>query len=141
MTKQDKVCFDTLERIRDGKQAHANKIYVVTSGSYSDYHIEAVFSTEDLAEQYKSESGAEDIEEWVLDLSHSEWVVTVVRMTKAGKVLQTWQRYDSQQRSLCPIFDRNSNIVCFSRTRDTKAAIKATNEKRAQAIALDMWDK
>lgn len=28
------------------------KIFVITEGSYSDYHIEALFSTEELAKQY-----------------------------------------------------------------------------------------
>lgn len=44
------------------------KIYLVTSGSYSDYRIEAVFSTYDLAEKYKHEFGLRnDIEEFELD--------------------------------------------------------------------------
>ena len=29
------------------------KVYIVTDGSYSDYHIEAVFSSKDEAEEYK----------------------------------------------------------------------------------------
>lgn len=34
-----------------------NKIYIVTSGEYSDYHIDAVFSTEELAVDYIQQHG------------------------------------------------------------------------------------
>ncbi len=48
-------------------------IYVVTSGSYSDYGIRAIFSTKEKAEHYVSLSKETDpdephgIEEWTLD--------------------------------------------------------------------------
>ena len=47
--------------------------YVVTSGCYSDYHIDAVFSTKELAESYVAEcdscsySDGADVEEFVID--------------------------------------------------------------------------
>lgn len=45
-----------------------NKVYVVTSGEYSDYSIEAVFSTVGLAESYIQQNGTEfRIEEYNLD--------------------------------------------------------------------------
>ena len=44
------------------------KIYIVTSGEYSDYSIEAVFSTVALAEYYIQQNGTEcRIEEYNLD--------------------------------------------------------------------------
>ena len=47
-------------------------VYIVTSGSYSDYSINAVFSTEALADQYVAvhQTGPYDrldVEEWTLD--------------------------------------------------------------------------
>lgn len=42
------------------------KVYVVTSGSYSDYGIETICSTRELAEMYCEAVGG-DIEEWHLD--------------------------------------------------------------------------
>lgn len=45
-----------------------NKIYIVTSGEYSDYHIDAVFSTKGLAEDYIQQNGTDyRIEEYNLD--------------------------------------------------------------------------
>lgn len=44
------------------------KIYIVTSGCYSDYHIEAVFTTQDKANDYVQQHGTDcDIEEYELD--------------------------------------------------------------------------
>lgn len=44
-----------------------NKVFVVTAGSYSDYHIVGVFSTKKLAEEYRYKLGADDVEEYELD--------------------------------------------------------------------------
>lgn len=47
-------------------------VYVVTSGSYSDYHIEHIFETREVAEAYKAATTSDDdyndtdIEEWPL---------------------------------------------------------------------------
>lgn len=42
--------------------------YIVTSGSYSDYGINAVFTTEALADEYcKQMGGVFDVEEWQMD--------------------------------------------------------------------------
>ena len=49
-------------------------VYVVTSGEYSDYRIDAIFSTRERAEAYLSQlkgaecsSGYEQIAEWAVD--------------------------------------------------------------------------
>lgn len=63
-----------------------SKVYVVTDGEYSDYHIEACFSTEKKAQEYirnaKKVNGNyyyPDIEEWELD-SNSD-IVDVIYLT------------------------------------------------------------
>lgn len=63
-----------------------SKIYVVTDGEYSDYHIEACFSTKKKAQQYiknaKKVQGKyydPDIEEW--DLDSSSDIVDVIYLT------------------------------------------------------------
>ena len=44
------------------------KIYIVTSGEYSDYHIDAVFSTKELADDYIQQNGIDyEIEEYNID--------------------------------------------------------------------------
>jgi hypothetical protein len=42
------------------------KIFIVTSGEYSDYHIEGVFSTKKLAEEFAAK-GSGNVEEYDLD--------------------------------------------------------------------------
>lgn len=45
------------------------KVYIVTSGEYSDYHIDRVFSTKEKAQEYVDHIGSDwrDIEEYNLD--------------------------------------------------------------------------
>lgn len=43
-----------------------NKVYIMTSGEYSDYHIDAVFSDKELANKIATEQGCM-IEEWNID--------------------------------------------------------------------------
>ena len=43
-----------------------DKVWVATSGSYSDYHIVAVFADERTAKAFVDGGGAEDAEEWEL---------------------------------------------------------------------------
>lgn len=58
-----------------------NKVYVVTSGEYSDYSIEAVFSTVGLAESYIQQNGTEfRIEEYNIDEE-------VVKETKLWRIV------------------------------------------------------
>lgn len=52
-----------------------DKVWIVTEGSYSDYHIVAVFSSEEKAKEYVETYGEEDsyslgdvIEEWDVDV-------------------------------------------------------------------------
>lgn len=62
-----------------------SKVYIVTSGEYSDYHIDACFSTKQKAQEYiknvektKEFWGKPSIEEW--DLDGSVDVVDVVKI-------------------------------------------------------------
>lgn len=63
-----------------------SKVYIVTDGEYSDYHIESCFSTKKKAQEYiknsKKVNGSiyyPDIEEWELD-SNSD-IVDVIYLT------------------------------------------------------------
>lgn len=46
------------------------KVYLVTSGEYSDYHVDAVFSTKEKAEEYIDVKGTDySIEEYDVDIA------------------------------------------------------------------------
>lgn len=59
------------------------KVYIVTSGEYSDYHIDAVFSTIEKAEEYVDAQGSDyRVEEYPVDdaevkKNESIWLVSV----------------------------------------------------------------
>lgn len=59
------------------------KVYIVTSGIFDDYRIEAVFSTENKAEEYVQQHGTDyNIAEWLIDEEDTSkkdklWEITV----------------------------------------------------------------
>jgi hypothetical protein len=126
-------------------------IYIVTSGEYSDYSIEAVFSTRADAELYLKQPGFSEyayptIEEWEMDsLSkslHARYVNYFVRMAKDGETLETWTKPLDQ-----PIFKRqygfdiSNNLIMDINATSKEHAIKIANETRTQIIANNSWGK
>jgi len=102
------------------------KVYIVTEGVYSDYHIEAVFSSKAEAEEYIDKLKELDycysepqIEEWFIDVPKSKWVLTFVRMSKDGNC-ETWQEISSNGKQGFYCYDMNDN-------------------KRSAIISLNIW--
>lgn len=80
-----------------GRSTTDAKAYIVTSGSYSEYHIEAVFSTAELAEEYVARVNGPDewsdrrVEEWDMDEPREAWPgCWKVGIDETGKVLYAW---------------------------------------------------
>lgn len=48
------------------------KVYVVTSGFYSDYHIDAIFTNEDMANMYANLDSDRNVEEYETDIESIE---------------------------------------------------------------------
>lgn len=125
------------------------KVYIVTSGVYSDYGIEAVFSSVEKAQAFidkgkkKGEYGSEyndaHIEEYELDRPEEDWCTITVRMGKDGDVKEWYFNYNGESGFLC--FDINKNLVWGVKTDDETRAIKVVNEKRIQILAQDLWNK
>lgn len=136
------------------------KIYVVTTGSYSDYSINSMFSTRELAEQYtKGIYEANDVEEYELDEFKEQmrdgfcwWLVI---MLKDGSVYRSepsgWEKpsYVKDGESIHVGFIDYSflgfhmvtgvvlEVYCKSDTKER--AIKITNEIRTRLIAMNEW--
>lgn len=128
------------------------KIYLVTSGTYSDYGIDAVFTTRELAQAFidsfeKSFYIEIRIEERILNPKEKEirkgFKAYFVRMTKKGQVKDCYH----SKSSYCFVegktfsFDIDDNLYCHVFAKDDKHAIKIVNEKRGQLIALDRWGR
>jgi hypothetical protein len=129
------------------------KIFVVTSGCYSDYGINAVFSTRELAEEFikdfPSRYGDENIiEEYPLDLKLPQPKGNrqgfYIMMLKDGNC-----EYVRKENSFHKEFFTGEisygydnswmNIYVFA--NDEQHAIKIANEKRGELIAMDLWGK
>jgi hypothetical protein len=132
-------------------------IYAVNSGSYSDYSIDALFSSKELAEDYMAkvkDGDYNDIEEFQLDPPDADFIkrgysVWSVHMLKDGTTERITHGTDSYdignagshiiwKRSTAPAY-RGKGVLdilisdVWAKTE--KHAIKIVNEKRAQMIA------
>jgi hypothetical protein len=125
-------------------------IYVVTTGEYSDYRLDSMYTKRELAQKYidKFHSCLEepvDIVEWTLDemkqTINSNYNIFDVVMKKDGEV----EKVEIDNMKLEEFkaddiwFDGLDNIHCKVKAKSEKHAIKIVNEKRAQLIALNKW--
>jgi hypothetical protein len=143
------------------------KIYAVSSGDYSDYRVNALFSSKKLAEEFIEVMQKDNlyggdyygIEEYELDpptvdLIKRGYSVWSVLMLQDGTVERTHKtdndKYDVSNAGFCRIWERTKapafkgkgipdalNMKVWAKTE--QAAIKIVNEKRAQMIAMGEW--
>ena len=125
-------------------------IYVVTSGSYSDYGINAVFDDEQLAKDFiamfkKGSYIDMQIEEWELNPEEenirAKRKLYFLRMNKEG--IASDISIEGSSFSIDYIntiqFDNKKNLMVRCFADDEKHAIKIANEKRVQVIANNKW--
>ena len=126
-------------------------MYVVTSGEYSDYGIDAIFSSKELAQKFidsfedRSYSRFNGIEEYPLDPFERElkegYKPYFLRMDKEGNASDI-QIEDSAYGFEDPYengFDVNNGMYIHCYAKDETHAIKICNEKRVQIIESDKW--
>lgn len=137
------------------------KVYVVTSGCYSDYSIEAIFSTKENAQLYidkpsRQSSYYNDIEEFALDeyvnIYKRGYNIYEVEIYKDGEVLKVALIADNvkdiyihsvlkakQEDTFKPPSQRMRSVEIVMnvrvQARDESHAIKIANEKRVMLIA------
>lgn len=123
-----------------------SQIYLVVTGHYSSFSVDAAFSTRRKAKLYADKLNKHDVDAdarlrlFDIDTPPEEWFYTSVRMTKEGNTLETWVSKASHYWEKNDyIFDFDGNIVVFVKTEDEKTAIKAANERRTQLLALNQW--
>lgn len=115
------------------------KIYIVTSGVYSDYCIDAVFSTEEKAEEYIQQHGnGFNIEEYELDTNVEKktqlWLITFKE--DGGDVGASVQNYNNESRVdtcfISPSWRGNDIYIFFYVNADSMdRAIKIARERYA----------
>jgi len=115
-------------------------VFMVSSGSYSDYGVDGIYSTRELAEEAKKRFGSDnDIEEIEQDA-----------MPSLNDGLYAWEVYfdDGGDVERCEytspnhlcwdthwMIGRSVRVIC--RARDEAHAIKVASEKRAQFLATN----
>jgi len=129
-------------------------LYVVTSGSYSDYGIDAIFDSKELAQSFidSFKRGAysefNEIEEWPLNPCDLELKrgrkAFFLRIDKEGntsKIEWSDSAYGHKYGTdISFTFDKKlMNVYCFA--DDENHAIKIANEKRTQILAINRWGK
>jgi len=137
------------------------KVYAVTSGAYSDYRINAIFSSKQRAQEFMDaipNNGYNGIEEYEIDPDTADLIrrwyhIWEVLMLRNGDVERAWKL------DICPytvtsighrIWQRSQSLLfagknvpdCLDSTvwaKTEKQAIKIVNEQRTQLIANGKW--
>lgn len=132
------------------------KIYVVTTGEYSDYGIEAIFSSKEKAQEfsnffydksdnYTNKEGQVRIEEYELDKIYEfpkGKLPFVICMEKNGDSTCYQQTpTDFEEAESLYLRTSDSEIVLSKNlwAKDKEHAVKITNERRAFLIANNLW--
>jgi len=130
----------------DTTPVEPRKAWIVSSGEYSDYGVEAIFTTREKAQAY-----CDAAKEIVSDVAVEEFeldpeppvvaALTTVYMRKDGHVVNDYSRTQNAHDEGFRFYSETDGgyVVWKVKTDDRKRAIKVVNEKRAQLIACDAW--
>ena len=129
------------------------KVYIVTSGAYSDYRIDAVFTDDKTAKVFADKIDGE-VEIWEISSSNLIDKIThdkifCVRMNKEGNTdLVMEEDFDSHEienaiEKKTEIFNAvdGYSMITYMFAKDEKHAVKIANERRVQLIANNEWVK
>ena len=130
------------------------KVYIVTAGMYSDFHIMAAFSTETLAQEWivrsKRDSTEIHIMEYDVDEPEEYGYVTIISMDRRGEVEHVRTRWQVKDKGKLRLSRRNSTEMVLFGAVDTgreeltpeahlERATKVANEERTRLIAFGYW--
>ena len=138
------------------------KIYAVSAGSYSDYRVVALFSTQKRAKDFMSavpDGDYNGIEEYELDPNitdlikrgYSMWRVLMLKdgtterahRQDIGTYNVTNTGHSIWRRTQAPAYEGKGIPDCLDATvwaKTEKQAVKIVNEHRAQMIATGQWN-
>lgn len=134
-------------------------VWVVEQGSYSDYHVVGVYSTQENAEMIAARINknlgydAATVDEWPLDPAVNElnrglsgFRVTMLRdgSVHAVKPAERWEGVvftEEADLSAYPFAGSPGPFMLIARVwaRDEQHAVKIANERRIQMIAANEW--
>jgi len=129
-------------------------VYIVTAGSYSDYHIITAFSTPEMAERFVAEYNGQhgsyygekaEAEEYTLDSPPPEWKYADVFLDEGGNVTEIRWRISTAGAPAAPYFTwpfraAEPTLLCVQvQTEEEERAVKVAHEKWAAIKAAVLW--
>ncbi len=115
-------------------------VYIVSDGSYSDYHILGIYDTAEKAasarEIYNADNDVQEMELNFVPESPPGLVSWHVNIQKDGCTAKACRRGPLDPGEGEPLFDVNQIMTIAVWAKDETHAIKVANEKRIQALAL-----
>ena len=123
------------------------QVFVVTTGTYSDYRIKGIFTTQELADAYAAKiTDYAYVEFWDLDEDNLTHAYTEVQMYRDGDVLRTDTTYREYEMDIGrPYFTESfpesnySVLINMVETDSVERAVKVTNELRTRLLAEELW--
>ena len=128
------------------------RVYILTSGEESDYCIDGVFSSPELAEAYRKAWPSDEVEEWELDPCNEQISAGLlffeIRMkADTGDVDKCWQQPPAEK-SVSDIVTVSGSVKenifvpgayrqfrWWGWAKDEKHAVEIANEQRIIALA------
>ena len=130
-----------------------DEVFIVTTGTYSDFCMVAAFTTEEEAEALaKTIQDGGDVVRMELDRDTNDWWQVCVIMHRDGRVMRADSPFKDQHgpvrqsARLQSRFDEEAqetraHLFHTSPGTDVQGAIKAANEIRTQLATLHIWDR
>lgn len=116
------------------------KVYLVSTGCYSDYHVLAIFSTREKAQQYWDLcSEPNDIEEFEIDREYNfppgkKGYLVDFKANGEVKMIMQLDPDDNFSDEVYP--DRNGSLFTRCWANSKEHAIKIANERRTRWLAM-----
>jgi len=121
------------------------KVYLVTDGDYSDFSIEAIFSTKELAIAFQKRFRYDSVGEWEVDSLvdlHKGLTYYSVFMKKDGMTEEV-EEHCGKRGDVSYNYQYSNDIVYALHAsvwaKDKKHAVKILNEKRSIILANNAW--
>lgn len=133
------------------------KVWAIENGSYSDYHIVGVFSTQENAERVLASGVPGDIVEWELDpgianmnAGLTPFRIAMLRDGTTEKCDKMWPTFKPSEPKVIersgwphmpslPGYNGPDFLEAIVLARDETHAVKIVNEHRARLIAANEW--
>lgn len=117
-----------------------NKVFIVTAGCYSDYHIEAVFSTREKAESYINANGTDDdweVNEWDVDVESTECHDAIydvsVDITKGDISV------DSRSERGDGFYEKHKDCFQYNGMHRVRMWLSSDSLERVKKVASERW--